>query len=565
MNRKNTAIAIAIVLLIISVLVASNQIPKNGVEEREQPKFVIASWEYPDQYGQGIELIAVFENSTGSWVGTDPPVIYYDNSSSTFEDWGFEVAIKIIVKSWLNYTLVGADSVAEEKLYQQHNVVVTQSNGSVIFSQENFTYNAGLESGGLYWYEYEVILNFLPQYSQVYTATITYEVYSPIFDVEYLHDCSSVSGIDYYNNNHLGVNDYGIDRGLPELNTTLNFAIGYDGGPSYGNGDHESTWAIYDEDSEVLEYYDPTGPPYDSYTELIFDVSGTADYGEFNGFAVNIRADTTASSSTSNLEVYDFSLSTWADIGDIAKTVLTWTNLTHIEGDYMNSTYHLRLRVHAVGDTSATQATIDYCDIALYFSEVERGTSVEYWILPDDAFAEGVAYKLDFADFNNTAGDMNITIRYMVEGATNFFYYRIVYDDVSVDTSDSGYSTSWENLVLTPDTNKVLDYIYLFNYDTPSSTASGNLSVWIDYIEISRAYDDWVEVGVATLIFWLPIDPASLWALNNLYILLGAGLVIGCGVYLVKGGKNDLSMNKFYYVIVAFLIGWALIIGGVMP
>lgn len=75
----------------------------------------------------------------------------------------------------------------------------------------------------------------------------------------------------------------------------------------------------------------------------------------------------------------------------------------------------------------------------------------------------------------------------------------------------------------------------------------------------------WHLIDDAPLQIIIRIPAESLWALNNLYILLGAGLVIGCGLYLVKGGKNEVSMNKVYYVIVAFMIGWALIIGGVMP
>ena len=72
--------------------------------------------------------------------------------------------------------------------------------------------------------------------------------------------------------------------------------------------------------------------------------------------------------------------------------------------------------------------------------------------------------------------------------------------------------------------------------------------------------ESWQEVGEAELIFSVPIDET---ALNWFLILLGMFMVPASTLYLVKGGKKDASMDKAFYSIVVFLIGWGLIFIGV--
>lgn len=168
------------------------------------------------------------------------------------------------------------------------------------------------------------------------------------------------------------------------------------------------------------------------------------------------------------------------------------------------------------------------------------------------------------ADTNARAEDLS----------SDYFPIEIQWDATRIQTYISGSSVDIESTYIPTDEMGPCIYTYGTNND-----------VWADWVYVrpwagivepypygwqsEEEYEgvppEWREVGTAILQFFLPVDPASLWALNNLYILLGAGLVIGCGVYLVKGGKNEASMNKLFYVIVAFMIGWALIIGGVMP
>jgi hypothetical protein len=139
-------------------------------------QFILADWDHPDEYGQGIDEYVLSENSTGSWVPFDG--VYYTDSHTISAQWNASNAgLKIYVSTWLNMTLTGAIDGDDGKRYHRHNISVSYL-GSIIFNQQNLTY---VEHGGLIGtlrnYGYEVIFNFIPQGGSIYVITITYEVF----------------------------------------------------------------------------------------------------------------------------------------------------------------------------------------------------------------------------------------------------------------------------------------------------------------------------------------------------------------------------------------------------
>lgn len=176
-DRKK-AIALLIAILTISLMVVHVEAtPTTTVNEQAQ--FTIASWDYPDEYGQGMFKILVFENSTESWVQVGNWLYYYNSTSF---DWDPGVGIKIRVLTTLNSTLTGASDVEDGRNYFRHNVTVTESSmfgaTETVFSQQNFTSSGEPdEEGDLYFYDYAVVLNFIPLSGNIYTVTVTYEVY----------------------------------------------------------------------------------------------------------------------------------------------------------------------------------------------------------------------------------------------------------------------------------------------------------------------------------------------------------------------------------------------------
>lgn len=169
--RNRIVASVGLIMLVSIFLIVT---PTRGA------KFVLASWDFPDEYGQGIDALTVYENSTGSWNivgGFSPNVVY--NEGAGF-NWSVGLGIKIRVFCWLNSTHVGISSTAEGQNYLRHNVTVTTNNGTTVFSLQNFTYyNAGAVAE-MYEYHYDVILNFFPEAGEIYTATITYEIYQVV-------------------------------------------------------------------------------------------------------------------------------------------------------------------------------------------------------------------------------------------------------------------------------------------------------------------------------------------------------------------------------------------------
>ena len=154
-------VALTVLILIISVPQAKAQ-------------FVLASWTGPDEYGNGFNGFEVYGNSTGSWVQVGGA---YNATDAHDIEWEVGVGIKLRCWTFLNSTKVGATDTADGKNYLQHNVTVTNF-GETIFSQQNFTYFFVSDTLDPIWlYGYEVVLNFIPEYGQIYTVTIIYEVY----------------------------------------------------------------------------------------------------------------------------------------------------------------------------------------------------------------------------------------------------------------------------------------------------------------------------------------------------------------------------------------------------
>lgn len=170
------ACAIVSVILLGFVVATTNPIVPQEIEQ-ERPKFIISGWDYPDSYDQGIEAIEIYENSTGSWSIVD--TVFYDASQAecTF-DWDVGVGIRLEVFTYLNSTLLGLGSRVTGRLYQRHYVIVTDSSDTTVFSQQNFTYQYSNEDNWpMYYYQYQILLDFLPLIAEIYTVEIMYEIY----------------------------------------------------------------------------------------------------------------------------------------------------------------------------------------------------------------------------------------------------------------------------------------------------------------------------------------------------------------------------------------------------
>ena len=127
----------------------------------------------PD-YGYGFSTIDAYIDE--SFAHT-----FYDivgGYNSTLEIDSTVINITLVIQCWLNGTLFDASTVAEGVNIIRHNVTVTNQNNTIMFSQSNFTYSWGIEyDEDLFLYEYWIELDFVLTMGEIYTATITYEVF----------------------------------------------------------------------------------------------------------------------------------------------------------------------------------------------------------------------------------------------------------------------------------------------------------------------------------------------------------------------------------------------------
>ncbi len=190
-HRRKAYSGIVIVLLMLLVYTVS--ISPVVPEPLAKAKFVIAAWDYPDEYDQGLFGMKFWENSTGSWVAAPWYTHYYPDYheelaafyyvSPTMSDYytynvTVGASLKVRVDTTLNATLTGATDLEDGKNYFRTNVTVTCL-GIIVFSQQNLTSLVTEDdvSDPIYYYEYDVVLDFILEEGQFYTVTVTYEVF----------------------------------------------------------------------------------------------------------------------------------------------------------------------------------------------------------------------------------------------------------------------------------------------------------------------------------------------------------------------------------------------------
>jgi len=137
-------------------------------------QFYVATWSYPDEYGQGIDTWYAQSNRTGSWVTFEA---YNHDQNYDAIEWNVSQVIRMMVWCTLNYTLLGISSLSEGLNYIKHNVTVTDRHNAIVFSKQNFTFDYNASYDGLYWYRHYVILDFSPLEGELYTVVLNCEIY----------------------------------------------------------------------------------------------------------------------------------------------------------------------------------------------------------------------------------------------------------------------------------------------------------------------------------------------------------------------------------------------------
>ena len=175
MYNQYTQSKVLVVALVLSMFVVAL------VPRPTQAQFIIASWDYPDEYGQGIRNVAIEQYIDGEWVAITSGYSGYYYSPSVFNiSTGGESngSLWINVQCYLNATLCGISDIGDGPALIRHTITVSTLLNASVFYQENFTLTYQTDAyDPLYFYQYEVVTDFTPISGVAYTATITYEVF----------------------------------------------------------------------------------------------------------------------------------------------------------------------------------------------------------------------------------------------------------------------------------------------------------------------------------------------------------------------------------------------------
>ena len=167
--KKRIFASVGLIMLVSIFLIAT---PTRGA------KFVLAAWDYPDDYGQGIESIYVAHNKSGSFVdfAGSPYSSGDDTTIDLFSGGGYH--LRLIIYSYLNRSYMGLPEPWNQgHRYIQHDITVSNPS-AVVFSQQNFTYDAfGGTADPVEWYKHSIILDFVPIDGEIYTAVLFCEVF----------------------------------------------------------------------------------------------------------------------------------------------------------------------------------------------------------------------------------------------------------------------------------------------------------------------------------------------------------------------------------------------------
>ena len=141
-------------------------------------QFIIADYTYPSNNGNGIAYIHAYLDGAFNASMYKNPDSYPGEEVTNPLEVESGVNITLAVFCWLNGTWAGIASLVEGKNVIRHSVTVSVTNRTTIFSQQDFTYIIGTDGGApMYFYRYDVILDFVPVMGEIYTVTVTYEIF----------------------------------------------------------------------------------------------------------------------------------------------------------------------------------------------------------------------------------------------------------------------------------------------------------------------------------------------------------------------------------------------------
>ena len=171
--RFRTKFLTWVVVMSLVLMIGFSTIPQT------KARFVIAVLPYDtSKDGNFIASISAYYDSVFNDTMYYNPVSYPTEVPEPILEIDTAINLTLAVFCWVNGTIANISSLNEGLDIMRHSVVVTCINGTVVFSQNNFSYVVGgAGDAPMYFYRHDVILDFQREIGEIYTVIITYEVY----------------------------------------------------------------------------------------------------------------------------------------------------------------------------------------------------------------------------------------------------------------------------------------------------------------------------------------------------------------------------------------------------
>ena len=199
-----------------------------------------------------------------------------------------------------------------------------------------------------------------------------------------------------------------------------------------------------------------------------------------------------------------------------------------------------------------------------------------------DSVGANFTVELDYAKYYSIAGfsvtQSGVTIEDYLYVDSGVLYSNIDsgYIETNYDPALSivtGVNSIWILTTSsgTPESDYYVSAWAGYSSETEGSLANGTLTdlklkftddANVAALTLFIAPPQWYESGKVELLFTVPLDETGL---DMLLIFLGLIMIPLSTLYLVKGGRSEMSSEKLFYGLIAFVIGWALFLGGIMP
>jgi hypothetical protein len=319
------------------------------------------------------------------------------------------------------------------------------------------------------------------------------------------------------------------------------------------------------------------------------DGSTTVGIEAFNGGSISSDGDYLSLISDADGAIFNFSMDTTTTKSSISSILYPFWQVTVHSGDIGDSIGLRSLNSEGSWNTFQNQMTITDTTMRWNVKVALAGYGLEVmqiWGYSSQTLRVDIVkmYSIAYYTLTQSAGCSTSDVFYVDSGAL-----------IGSKTTD-GYQTFWYDPVLSVDTEiyniveaNITKALYPnvvgFNWagtitgigetwylvdekravlDASSLTAMRfSIDVLGDWTLYGIAYvDDHTWRGFTTVTVWFEVE-AFVGSLNMLLIFGGLILIPASTLYAVKGGREEMNTDKLFYFLIAFVIGWALVIGGI--